>query len=106
VWINKFETLTNKEYNRAGRACGIYRFFRADLPDFINSFIFYYLHKGALAASFTYKVAQENIILFFDISKQNERGKGLARLQKIILFCIRCNHNRSTPDAPFGSGIF
>jgi len=53
---NKFETLTNKEYNRARRGCEFYGFFRADLPYFINFFLFYYLPKGGLAASFTYKV--------------------------------------------------
>ena len=105
MWKTKFETLTNKEYNRAHWACGIYRFFRADLPYFIKFFIFYYLPKGGLAASFTYKVPRKNIILIFQISKQMSRGKGLARLKKIILFCIRCNDNRSTPDAAFGSGF-
>ncbi|RNI33964.1 hypothetical protein EFY79_16780 [Hanamia caeni] len=49
VWKNKFETLTNKEYNRAGQACGFYCFFRADLPFFINFFIFYYLPKSGLS---------------------------------------------------------
>jgi len=91
LWKTKFETLTNKEYNRAGHACEFYCFFRADLPYFINFFIFYYLHKGGLAASFTYKVLRKNIILIFHISKQSEPGKGSCKIKKnyIVLYPLQ-----------------
>jgi len=91
VWKNKFETLTNKEYNRAHQPCGFYCFFRADLPYFINFFIFYFFPEGGLAASFTYKVPRKNIILIFHISKQYVPGQGACKITKsdIILFLLQ-----------------
>jgi hypothetical protein len=106
VWKNKFETLTNKEYNRAGQACGFYCFFRADLPYFIYFFIFYYLHKGGFAASFTYKIARKNIIFIFHISKQSEPGQGPCRITKNYIVLYLLQRQSFSPGCGFWSGIF